>query len=143
VLVRARARRRAYRGAYCASKFALEALADALRLELRGTGVRVSLIEPGPIQSRVVATALQNFKATIDMENSPHREIYRARLAVMERGGRAAFKLPPEAVAMRLVHAVESARPKPRYYVTTPTFVAAAMRRLLPTSLLDRALLGM
>jgi NAD(P)-dependent dehydrogenase (short-subunit alcohol dehydrogenase family) len=132
-----------YRGAYCASKFALEALADALRMELRGTGVRVSLIEPGPIRSRFVATALANFKATVDIERSPHREVYLARLAVMEKGGRETFKLEPEAVAGKLVHAVESARPKARYYVTKPTYVAAAMRRFLPTPLLDRFLAGL
>lgn len=132
-----------YRGAYCASKFALEALADALRLELRETSIAVSLIEPGPIFSRFVETALENFKATIDMEASPHREAYRARLAAMEAGGSTTFKLPPEAVAAKLVHAVESARPKARYYVTKPTYFAAVMRRVLPTSLLDRILIGM
>lgn len=132
-----------YRGAYCASKFALEALTDALRLELRETSIAVSLIEPGPIFSRFVETALDNFKATIDTEASPHREAYRARLAAMEAGGTTTFKLPPEAVAAKLVHAVESARPKARYYVTKPTYFAAVMKRVLPTSLLDRILVGM
>ncbi len=132
-----------YRGAYCASKFALEALSDALRLELRDTPIRVSLIEPGPIHSRFLASALANFKATIDMEASPHREIYRARLAAMEAGGKTTFKLAPEAVAAKLVHAVESQRPKARYYVTTPTYLAAFLKRVLPTALLDRFLLGM
>jgi len=132
-----------YRGAYSASKFALEALSDALRLELRGTSIRVSLIEPGPIHSRFLERALQNFKATIDMDASPHRETYRARLAVMEAGGKTTFKLPPEAVAAKLVHAVESPRPKARYYVTTPTYLAAALKRVLPTPLLDRFLIGM
>jgi short-subunit dehydrogenase len=132
-----------YRGAYCASKFALEALSDALRLELRDTAIRVSIIEPGPIRSRFVERALANFKATIDIEGSPHRETYRARLAVMEAGGRSTFKLEPEAVAAKLVHAVESPRPKARYLVTTPTYLAAIARRILPTPLLDRFLLGM
>jgi NAD(P)-dependent dehydrogenase (short-subunit alcohol dehydrogenase family) len=132
-----------YRGAYCASKFALEALSDALRLELRHTGIDVVLIEPGPIHSRFVASALQNFKATIDADASPHREAYRARLAVMEAGGSTRFKLQPAAVAAKLVHAVESRRPKPRYYVTTPTYLSALARRVLPTALLDRILIGM
>jgi NAD(P)-dependent dehydrogenase (short-subunit alcohol dehydrogenase family) len=132
-----------YRGAYCASKFALEALSDALRLELRDTPIRVSIIEPGPIHSRFVASALANFKATIDMDGSPHRETYLARLAVMEAGGTTTFKLPPEAVAAKLVHAVESPRPKARYFVTTPTYLAAVMKRVLPTALLDRFLMGM
>lgn len=132
-----------YRGAYCASKFALEALSDALRLELRDTPIRISIIEPGPIRSRFVASALANFKATIDIDASPHREMYLARLAVMEAGGKTAFKLEPEAVAAKLVHAVESPRPKARYYVTTPTYLAAVMKRVLPTALLDRFLLKM
>jgi len=127
-----------YRGAYCASKFALEALTDALRLELRETGIRVSLIEPGPIRTRFVETALARFKAEIDRENSPHRESYEARLAAMEAGGRQTFKLEPEAVAAKVVHAVESARPKRRYFVTTPTYIADVARRVLPAALLDR-----
>lgn len=132
-----------YRGAYCASKFALEALTDALRPELRDTGIRVSLIEPGPIRTRFVETALANVKKTVDIEASPHRDAYLARLAAMEAGGSSTFKLEPEAVAAKLVHAVESTRPKARYYVTTPTFIAAGLRRVLPTALLDRVLLRM
>jgi NAD(P)-dependent dehydrogenase (short-subunit alcohol dehydrogenase family) len=132
-----------YRGAYCASKFALEALTDALRLELRGTPIKVVLIEPGPIHSRFLERAIENFKATIDMEASPHCATYLARLAAMEAGGKTTFKLPPEAVAAKLVHALESARPRARYYVTTPTYFAAALKRVLPTGLLDRFLLGM
>lgn len=127
-----------YRGAYCASKFALEALTDALRLELSDTQIRVCLIEPGPIRTRFVDQALALFKTDIDREGSPHREIYKARLVAMEAGGSQAFKLEPEAVAAKLVHAVESNRPKRRYYVTTPTYAAAFMRRVLPTALLDR-----
>jgi NAD(P)-dependent dehydrogenase (short-subunit alcohol dehydrogenase family) len=127
-----------FRGAYCASKFALEGLTDALRIELQGTGIAVSLIEPGPIRTRFVEHALAAFRANIDIENSPHRDVYLARLASMERGGKSTFKLEPEAVAEKLVHAVESRRPRRRYYVTTPTYVAALARRVLPTSLLDR-----
>ena len=110
-----------YRGAYCASKFALEALSDAMRHELAGTGIRVSIIEPGPIRTRFVETALANFRKTVDIEASPHRDTYLARLAAMEQGGKQTFKLEPEAVAWKLVHALESARPKARYRVTVPT----------------------
>lgn len=127
-----------YRGAYCASKFALEALSDAMRHELAGTGIFVSLIEPGPIRTRFVDTALANFRATIDIEGSPHRDRYRARLAAMEAGGRQTFKLEPEAVVAKLVHALEARRPRTRYYVTTPTHIAAGLKRVLPTALLDR-----
>lgn len=126
-----------YRGAYCASKFALEALTDALRLELDGTGIFVSLIEPGPIRTRFLEQALAGFKATIAIEDSPHRDIYHARLAAMEAGGKSTFKLEPEAVAAKLVHAVESDRPRRRYYVTVPTYLAAALKRFAPPPLLD------
>jgi NAD(P)-dependent dehydrogenase (short-subunit alcohol dehydrogenase family) len=126
-----------YRGAYCASKFAIEALADALRMELGGTGIHVSLIEPGPIASRFVEHALEFYRRNIDMEGSAHREVYRVRLAKMEEGGNQSFKLPPEAVATKLVHALEAKRPKARYYVTFPTYAAAFLRRLLPTRALD------
>lgn len=126
-----------YRGAYCASKFALEALSDAMRHELSGTGIHVAIIEPGPIRTRFVETALANFRATVDIERSVHRETYLARLAAMEKGGRSTFKLEPEAVAFKLVHAVESARPKRRYKVTVPTYLAAAGKRVLPAPLAD------
>jgi NAD(P)-dependent dehydrogenase (short-subunit alcohol dehydrogenase family) len=127
-----------YRGAYCASKFAIEALSDALRLELRGTGIAVSIIEPGPIRSRFLEVAFTNFRNTVNIDASPHRDTYIARLATMEAGGKSTFKLGPEAVAAKLLHAVESARPKARYFVTTPTYLAAFAKRLLPTALLDR-----
>ena len=126
-----------YRGVYAATKFAIEAMSDALRMELKGSGVTVSIIEPGPIATRFVETAIRHYKANVDMENSAHAEIYRVRLAKMEDGGQMTFKLEPEAVCQRLVHALEAKRPKTRYYVTVPTFVGAFLRRILPARALD------
>jgi NAD(P)-dependent dehydrogenase (short-subunit alcohol dehydrogenase family) len=126
-----------YRGAYCASKFAVEALADALRLELSATRIKIVLIEPGPIASRFLEHALEAYRRHIDLDASHHREIYRARIARLEEGGDQTFKLGPEAVALKLAHALESGRPKRRYYVTVPTYAAALFRRFLPTSALD------
>lgn len=126
-----------YRGAYCASKFALEALADAMRGELVGTGIHVSIIEPGPIRTRFVANALERLKANVDIEGSPHRDKYVARLQSMEAGGKETFKLEPAAVSKRLVHALESRRPRRRYYVTTPTYLTAIGRRILPPGAID------
>jgi len=126
-----------YRGAYCASKFAVEALADALRIELAPSGIKVILIEPGPIASRFVEHALEAYRRNIDLEGSPHRAIYRARIARLEEGGSQTFKLGPEAVAAKLAGALASKRPRPRYYVTLPTYAAVLMRRLLPTRVLD------
>lgn len=126
-----------YRGAYCASKFALESLSDAMRHELHGTGIHVSLIEPGPIRSRFVEHAMEKLQANVDIEGSAHRDIYHARLEKMKQGGASRFKREPEAVVKKLIHAVESPRPKTRYYVTTPTYVAAAAKRVLPPVVTD------
>ena len=123
-----------YRGAYSASKFALEALSTAMRQELEGSGIKVSIIEPGPIRSRFVETAVARLEANIDIENSPHRALYLARIAGMKAGGKTAFKLEPAAVSKRLIHALESPRPQRRYYVTTPTYLAAAFQRFLPAA---------
>lgn len=126
-----------FRGAYCASKFAMEALSDSLRMELKGSGVAVCLIEPGPIRTRFVEHALANFVKTVDIAGSPHHALYEARLERMKQGGNDTFKLEPEAVAAKLVHAVESARPRRRYYVTKPTYFAAALKRLAPQGTID------
>ena len=126
-----------YRGAYCASKFAIEALADSLRMELAPSGIKVILIEPGAIASRFVEHALEAYRRNIDLAGSAHSDIYRARIARLEAGGSQTFKLGPEAVAAKLARALESRRPKPRYYVTVTTHVAALLRRLLSTRALD------
>lgn len=120
-----------YRGAYCASKHAIESLSDTMRMELMGSGVHVSLIEPGPIASRFVEHSIEAFHREIRIDTSVHKETYRKRLARMERGGASRFRLGPEAVQKRLVHALESDRPRPRYYVTTPTYVMGFLKRVL------------
>lgn len=130
-----------YRGAYNASKFALEALSDTLRLELAGSGVHVSLIEPGPIASRFRDNAYAAFRRAIDADASVHRDSYRTLAArLTRRGPEPTLTLGPEAVVRRLVHALESRRPRARYYVTLPTHTLAALRRVLPGRLLDRVL---
>jgi len=130
-----------YRGAYVASKFALEGLTDALRLELAGSGIHVALIEPGPIASRFRANAYAAFRRHIEPEASAHRERYRAVAArLASEGPEPPFTLPPEAVLRRVVHALESPRPRVRYYVTAPTRVFAVLKRLLPHRALDRLL---
>ena len=131
----------AYRGAYNASKHALEALSDTLRLELRGSGIHVALIEPGPIKTRFRDNSLAAFRANIDPATSVHRERYEALLArLLGQRGPLPFTLPPEAVLERVAHALEARRPKIRYYVTAPTYFFAVLRRLLPARLLDRVL---
>ncbi|MEM7428538.1 MAG: SDR family oxidoreductase [Pseudomonadota bacterium] len=129
-----------WRGAYNASKFALEGLTDTMRLELRGSAIHVSLIEPGPVVSNFVPTALKHFEKNIDTENSAHMVKYAEQLARMKgtrQTSAARFRLGPEAVLAKLVHAVESERPKAHYYVTTPTYLMAGLKRVLPQRLLD------
>lgn len=127
-----------YRGAYVASKFALEGLADALRLELAGTGIHVSLIEPGPILSRFRDNAHAAWQQHVQAEISVHRDNYAAMEArLLKAGPVAPFTLPPEAVLQRVIHALESPRPQARYPVTVPTYLFTALRRLLPTRILD------
>ncbi len=128
-----------WRGPYNASKFAIEALADTLRLELSGSGIFVSLIEPGPIKSRFVEHSLTAFDRNVEAGSSHYQKDYELQRARLGRGGSARFKLGPEAVLEKLVHAVESDRPKARYFVTTPTHVMALARRLLPQRLMDYA----
>ena len=126
-----------WRGAYCATKFATEGLSDALRLELRGSGIFVSTIEPGPISSRFVEHALAAFDRNINVEASHYKTAYERQRARLGKGGSNRFKLPPEAVLEKLEHALNSSRPRAHYYVTTPTHAMGLARRLLPQRLMD------
>jgi NAD(P)-dependent dehydrogenase (short-subunit alcohol dehydrogenase family) len=131
-----------FTGAYAASKYAVEGWTDALRLELAGTGVHVSLTQPGPIRSRMLEHARERFMDTVDVRNSPFRRDYGRELSRMSSGSKSSyFKLGPEAVLEKVVHALDSAHPKARYRVTVPTHIAAWMKRLLPQTTLDRVLL--
>lgn len=131
-----------YRGAYNASKYALEALTDALRLETTGTGIRVSLIEPGAIESRFREAALENFRKLDVSAHSVHGETYRRLARQVETRRPIPFIRPPEAVLAAVVHALASPRPKIRYRVGPHAHVLAALKRLLPDRLLDRIVLA-
>ncbi|MGB5277661.1 MAG: SDR family oxidoreductase [Gammaproteobacteria bacterium] len=130
-----------FRGAYNASKFAIEGISDTLRLELKGTDIHVSLVEPGPILSRFRANSLLALQKHIDTENSVHKERYRRVLERLNKEGPAVpFTLPPEAVLKKVIHALESRKPRARYYVTFPTYLFGYLKRVLPTKTLDRLL---
>jgi NAD(P)-dependent dehydrogenase (short-subunit alcohol dehydrogenase family) len=132
-----------FRGAYNASKFALEGLADTLRLELRGSGLHIILIEPGPIESHFRQNAFAMYQKNIDPTHSFHRETYQAMEARLQKAGPAApFTLPATAVAEKVIHALESPKPKSRYAVTVPTHLFAWLKRLLPTAWLDKILVS-
>jgi NAD(P)-dependent dehydrogenase (short-subunit alcohol dehydrogenase family) len=132
-----------YRGAYNASKFALEGLADTLRLELRGSGIHIVLIEPGPISSQFRKNAMDKYREYIDTDNSFHKNTYLALEARLQKPGPAApFTLPATAVAAKVIHALEAKNPKTRYPVTFPTHLFACLKRLLPTTWLDKLLVS-
>jgi NAD(P)-dependent dehydrogenase (short-subunit alcohol dehydrogenase family) len=126
-----------YRGAYNASKFALEALTDTMRLELRGTNIHVTLVEPGPITSRFRANAFAAYQRHIDKSRSAHREYYERVERRLSGEKPLPFTLPPEAVLEEVIHALEARVPKLRYPVTFPSHLFTWLRRLLPGRALD------
>ncbi|SDW94807.1 SDR family oxidoreductase [Nitrosomonas communis] len=130
-----------FRGAYNASKYAIEGLSDTLRLELMGTQISVSLIEPGPIATQFRANALKALQKYIDIDHSIHGEKYHAVLERLNKQGPAVpFTLPPEAVLKKVIHALESHNPQARYYVTFPTYLFGFLKRFLSIRLLDKLL---
>jgi len=129
-----------YRGAYNATKFAIEGLTDTMRMELRGSGVQMILIEPGPIRTKIRENANQNFKKWITVKGSAHEEFYHKILiprleAVNPK--KDPFELGPEAVTKDVIHALESRKPRLRYRVTWATKLMMPIKRLLPTRLMD------
>lgn len=131
-----------WRGAYNASKHALEGLTDTLRIELAGSGIHASLIQSGPITSSFRANALAACQRHIDAANSVHREHYaRVEARLRKRGTAAPFTLGPDAVLRKLIHALEHPRPRIRYHVTFPTTLFAVLKWGLPRRWLDRLLI--
>ena len=130
-----------WRGAYNASKYALEGLTVTMMMELEGSGIRVSLIEPGPIRSSFMANSLKAAEENIDLENTAHRAEYQRQLKRLrgELSG-ARGKLGPEAVYDVLRHALTSPAPKPHYIVTKPAKRGVLLKRLLPSGLFYRIL---
>ena len=128
-----------WRGAYVATKFALEGLTDTLRIEMRDTPIHVVTIEPGPITSRIRQNAIPHFERWIDWEASPRAALYRngLRERLYEGRGKDRFELPPSAVSRKLIHALDARRPRAKYLVTTPTFLMLGLKRLLPARALD------
>lgn len=129
-----------YRGSYIATKYAMEGMTDAYRLELHGTGVKMILIEPGPITTRIRENSQKVFEQYVDWENAHEADRYRDVLLPRlydNSGAPDRFELPPSAVTAKLIRALESPRPAPRYFVTTPTYISNILRRALPTRILD------
>lgn len=129
-----------WRGAYTATKHALEGLSDTMRIELRGSGIQVVLIEPGPITTMFREKGIPYFEKYMDWKNSPRRADYEARLIPrMYKGtGPDRFELPASAVTAKLLRALGNANPNPRYYVTTATYIGGYLKRVLSSRMIDR-----
>ena len=132
-----------FRGAYNATKFAMEGMTDTLRLELHNEPIHVCLIEPGPIKTEIRRKSIPQFEKWIDWEASHQRTFYE-KVALPrlydESGKKDPFQLTCDATTDKLIHALESARPKPRYYVTTPTHAMGLLKRILSTRGFDAML---
>lgn len=127
-------------GSYCASKYALESLSDALRIELRSSGIAVSLVEPGPIITRFRQNAAAVAEETLDPSASRFGNYYAHQIERRKKSRKKKpdlFHKPPEAVAEKVHHALESSRPRRRYLVTIPAYLGAWMSRFVPSALLD------
>lgn len=130
------------RGAYNASKYAVEGISDTLRLELHSSGINVITIEPGPIESRFRDNAVDVSLHHIDRKNSFFKKQYDIMLkSYKQKKSESIFTKTPEAVIRKLIHAVEAKRPKAKYPVTLPAYLLIAVKRLLPTRLLDKIIL--
>lgn len=128
-----------WRGAYVSSKFAMEGLTDVLRIEMSDTPIRIITIEPGPVTSDIRQNSIPHFERFIDWAASPRADQYERQLRkrLYQSSGPDRFELPASAVTAKLRRALEHPNPKPRYYVTTPTYIMGFARRLLPSRALD------
>lgn len=126
-----------WRAAYVATKHALEGLTNTMRVELRGTGIHVAILNTGPVTSGFRDRSMAQFNRWIDIDASRHAEFYRVKWLARSKAGPDLFELGPEAVVKKLVHALESPRPRRRYYITTPAYVAAVLTRILPDAAQD------
>jgi len=126
-----------WRAAYVATKHALEGLTNTMRIELRGTGIHVSILNTGPVTSGFRDNSMAQFDRWIDVDASPHAEFYRKTWMARRDAGPAPFELGPDAVVRKLIHALESPRPRRRYYITTPSYIAAVLTRVLPGAAQD------
>jgi NAD(P)-dependent dehydrogenase (short-subunit alcohol dehydrogenase family) len=131
-----------YRGAYNASKYALEGLTDTLRLELQSANIAVVLLEPGPINTQFRVNALAAFKKNIDDKNSAHKLQYQRQVdRLSSKRVDAKFTLEPADVTKALIHALENKKPKIRYRITVLTKLFSFLKRILPSRWLDNILL--
>ena len=131
-----------FRGAYTASKYAIEGFADTLRLELADTKISTCLIEPGPIETKFRVNSYKMYQKYVDRDNSQFKQEYlNSEKRLLKKGAAVPFTLPASAITPKVIHALESSRPKARYYVTKPTYALGYLKRVLSNKRLDKLLL--
>ncbi|MEN7972632.1 MAG: SDR family NAD(P)-dependent oxidoreductase [Verrucomicrobiota bacterium] len=132
-----------FMGIYSASKFALEAVSDAQRVELSPDSISISLVEPGPIHTRFSTNCAGQGEAKLDAAGSKFGAAYKQYFEKRRNGGMSEdrFRLPPEAVADKILRALESSRPKIRYRVTIPAYFGDWAARFVPAGLIDRMMI--
>lgn len=128
-----------FRGAYNASKYAVEGLTDTLRLELQDTNIDVTLLNTGPVTSDFRKNAVKKLKNNVDIENSRFQDTYYSNMKAKK--SEVPFNLPAIAVAKTVEKIMVSTKVKPRYYITTATYILGYLKRTLPTKTLDRILI--
>lgn len=126
-------------GPYCASKHALEAISDALRLEMKWLGVKVSVIEPGPVDTPIWDKSLADSDLMRDRLSDEAKQLYGPILEATREmaADSAARAVPVERVVKVVVHALTARRPRRRYPIGMEGRLALWVRRLLPTPLKD------
>ncbi|MGQ3888628.1 SDR family NAD(P)-dependent oxidoreductase [Legionella sp. CNM-1927-20] len=130
-----------FRGAYNASKYAVEGLSDTLRLELAPFGIKVITVEPGPIESKFRDNVIDFSLTKIDLENSHFKNEYNYMLnSYKKQKEQSPFTKGTDAVIKKLIHAIESSNPKAKYLITFPAYLFAFLKRFLTTKMLDRVL---
>lgn len=129
-----------FRGAYNASKYAIEGLCDTLRLELMGTDIYVSTINTGPVRSDFRKNAIIKFKENVEYSGSHHEENYKNELLTTQKKDDDFFTKDSIVVIKNIVDALESKKPKARYYNTFATHLLGGFKRVLSTSMLDNVL---
>ena len=129
-----------FRGPYNASKFAIEGLVNTLRLELAHTNIQLSLIQPGPIESKFRINAYKAFTKYVDMSRSDYKQNYEKMIKRLKSDELSDYTLPAEAVLKCVFHALSARRAKIHYQVTFPTKLFAVLIRLLPARLMDKIL---
>jgi len=132
-----------WRGSYVATKYAIEGLTDTLRLEMSDTDIKVILLQPGPITSKFRLNAINGFERWVEWKASARCDQYRSKLINRlydSSSKKDKFELPPSAVTKKLIRALEDPIPKSKYLITTPTYVAAVLKRILPNGWIDRIL---